>query len=236
MIALIIYKSHFERPSFSLDIITQFQCWHEFYKISGTTMPFRIFTDAIDSVDIPQFETTIIHNTPPCSKNTLCYGDWLRSELFSIIQSPLIYMDLDCLILKPVDERYFDFDKPIALTQAFDGSYNCGLIVQKENIKDIYQNQFVNNPNKYDKYQLTYGQLIWSDINKDIGHKLPIEYHTLVSHMYRGYMSDKIRILHCFNDSITRTLGMASLFSDEHKEVYKNLNLNKYSLPNFPVV
>ena len=113
MIALIAYKTKIaNRPNIS----AMFQCWYEFYKLSGTTMPFQIFTD-FDTDIIASFPAIAINKTPPYPKDSLPYGDWLRSELYDIIQEPFIYMDMDCIILKPVDQRYFDFDAPLALTQ-----------------------------------------------------------------------------------------------------------------------
>ena len=106
MIALIFYQGNVKnRPAPEY----MFKIWHQFYKASGTTMEFKIFTDPSCSLkSLEGFPLIKLPSTPPYPKDSLPFGDWLRSELYPFVQQPLIYMDLDALILEPVDNTYFE--------------------------------------------------------------------------------------------------------------------------------
>ena len=60
----------------------------------------------------------------------------MRSDLYKSIQQPMIYMDMDCLILKPIDESYFDFDAKFGMAYGslVKKDFNSGLIVFKDDV------------------------------------------------------------------------------------------------------
>ncbi len=127
-------------------------------------------------------------------------------------------MYLDCLILKPIDDRYFNFDAKISLSRESwhnNNSYASGMIVFKEDVKEMYQKRFITNPNNYNTNICTYGQKIWSDINKEVGSELPLEYHCLLRHITEGAPIKNIRTLHLHGGSMGTTLKLCKLICNK---------------------
>lgn len=185
MIALIVYESKIsKRP----DIRKMFEIWYEFYKNSGTKMAFRIFTGPDSDIeDMEGFPVTKIMQPVPVSKNKnrscLAYGDYLRASCYAMVQQPVIYMDIDTLILRPLDPLLSTEVKTIGMCSnerpsKRRGKVTCSLILFKADVQHRYHELFCQNfedftkPTKLKKARV-YGQRIWNALFDECGTLLP---------------------------------------------------------------
>ena len=186
MIALIAYERKVPHNQnwelFSPHPACIFPWWLKFYEKSKTSLPFRVFTDYRNSIpelkghNGPRIKTTVITAKPPLPPEHSAYSDWLRSELYEYIQQPFIFMDLDAFILQNCDQ-ILDLNAPLAMTSKSlnnNNEFNAGLILFKQNYKDLYQKAFNEHPKQHDP---GFGQQVWSDMNKQHGTVMPIHYH-----------------------------------------------------------
>lgn len=116
MIALIVYDG--PRQDTLTVSKALFKSWLEFYERSGTTMPFRVFTDKTSG--LKQFmgqDLTVIEDMPKqlfslqmsymnLVTESFVYTDWLASRVYGIVQQPCVVMSLETVLIENIDSIF----------------------------------------------------------------------------------------------------------------------------------
>ncbi len=220
MIALLIYEGRVPGRPKAQKI---FELWHRHYQLSGTKMPFKIFTDVESSIDLG-FAPIRIKSKPPVSRDCLTYGDWLRSELFDTIQEPFVYMDLDCLLFRPLTEEIFNIPQKMGMARDIFHErrtgireFNSGVLVFKENVKKLYQTTFEINPNDEDQETAYYGQHIWSYVNRIVGTQIGTKYNYLINLLFaKKVVPEDTIVIHFTGGTLTAIVAMLTAFASLH--------------------
>ncbi|KKM61274.1 hypothetical protein LCGC14_1533360 [marine sediment metagenome] len=242
VIAILVYKSETSRK----DPDRRFKHWLNFYRLSQTNLPIRIFTDYKSEIQtLNGYPVTSISAIPPISSsnNVLAYGDWLRAELYDIIQQPFVYMDIDCLLLQPIDDIIESVNTGMAMAfnageavvrltsffaedkyEQLNKHFNSGVMVFNRSFKEEYRKQFQDNPNNHNRNWMIYGELIWGDINRKHGSMLDSEYNVLISDVISNHFRPtNPKILHCHGDSVEDVLSLVRWISSSFRH---SLNAN----------
>jgi hypothetical protein len=182
MLALIIYK---DQNGSIEKYKEQFFYWYKYYMDSGTKSEFKIFTDEFSDItqlgDFPVFK---IKNTCPINihHKWATYGDWLRADLYTMINKPFVYIDFDCIPMQSLDPLCHiaeTMETPIA-TARLNGAWNSGVICFKESVLWLYSKFFfdqhslsllLSDDRRYSSPYL-YGENTWGRLCEAIGTEL----------------------------------------------------------------
>ncbi len=232
MIALILYDA--DIPGYS-DIKDKFDTWYYYYRRSKTEMKFQIFTDQLTYNRLPkirEFPTIPMPAIVPNSidRDSLLYGDWLRSELYDMISHQFLYLDIDCLILRPIDDIFTGLHKNVHMAPNNLGQtlpYNNGVIIFNSNVKKMFQDKCLaglESRTDHDKRDI-YGLHVWSDICKTVGGSLHPKYNFSPTYLWdierepdKYKIPDDIRILHCAVNFYDNIIKLCSMLGIQHQE------------------
>lgn len=114
MIALIVYDG--PRQDSLLLSRALFKTWLKFYKRSGTTMPFRFFTDCASGLkEFDGYPVTMIEEVAPLRPESFAYIDWLVSRVYDLVNEPCVVMSLETVIIQNIDSIFDDMPEKMAM-------------------------------------------------------------------------------------------------------------------------
>lgn len=231
MIALLIYKG----KTHSVDNYKKMlKIWIEHYRLSNTTLPFRIFSDSDSDIkSIYGKEVTPIFWDFPIriNKAYATYADVLKAKISSIIKEPFIYIDVDCIPICPLNELFNIMNnstKSILMAKMID-NLNSGIMCIKEDIYDIYTKEFFNpqllsnllTDNKYNSNPYLYGEQVWSSVCKLHGEELDPEWNVSWK-----YPSKTMKAFHLHSNAAITFFSMHDNFVASKNYRDKNASTN----------
>jgi hypothetical protein len=203
MIALIAYHPQQERTGRqyhrdydSRYLERMFEYWHRYYKLSGTSLDFKIFTDPFSGIEnLGGFKVHQLDTDPPITTATLAYSDWLKSEIFDVINEPFVYMDLDCIMLKSIDDIF-----------GYEGDFlmfaeNAGVLLFRKSFKEEFQSSLIRRALRRGVVKNRLGEFTWSGIKQIHGGDLPYMYNYRGGDPYTFFepVPDDVKVIHMLN-------------------------------------
>jgi len=216
MIALLIYEG---KQGSTEKYEEQFNWWHKYYQKSGTKSDFRIFTDEHSEIEtLGGFPVTSIKSSCPIpiKHEWATYGDWLIADLYSAIEKPFVYLDLDCIAvssLDPLCKIAETMTTKLAMARMGD-RWNSGLICFRESVYDLYHEFFLDPKclstllkEGLDGSQYLYGENTWGRLCEAMGMELDTRWNVgwpipcsdmKIFHLYSGSCAPFLRMHEAF--------------------------------------